>query len=154
MRAFNLKDIDIQKLKAKAEIESQKIFEDQYICKHRKLNDIKITSMYGLAAEQFLIEKCNFTNNPLPYQDVTSPEGIDVEVKVTKVSNYIPDVLHRLKTKRKKWPDFYYPEWVFIWTNDKKSFDYKFVNTYKWIDTKYVVKDWSLEIDREFLANY
>ena len=108
MRTFSLKDINLIELLAKAKVESQLIFDKESTRKGRTLNDITVTNMYGLAAEQFLIEKCNFTDNPLPYQDVISPEGIDVEVKVTKVFNYIPDVLRRLKEKRKKYPSLYF----------------------------------------------
>lgn len=36
----------------------------------------------------------------------------------------------------------------------KKTRDYVFAGTYKWNGKTYVTKDWSLEIDREFLANY
>ena len=81
-------------------------------------------------------------------------QGIDVEVKVTKVFNYIPNVLYRLKEKRKKYPSLYQPDWVIIYINDKKTRDYVFAGTYKWNGKTYVTKDWSLEIDREFLANY
>tara|TARA_B100000768_G_scaffold38070_1_gene36738 strand:+ start:2900 stop:3379 length:480 start_codon:yes stop_codon:yes gene_type:complete len=154
MRSFSLKDINLIELLAKAKAESQLIFDKESTRKGRTLNDITVTNMYGLAAEQFLIEKCNFTDNPLPYQDVISPEGIDVEVKVTKVFNYIPDVLRRLKEKRKKYPSLYQPDWVFIYTNNKKTREYVFAGTYKWNGNTYVTKDWSLEIDREFLANY
>ena len=154
MRTFSLKDINLIELLAKAKAESQLIFDKESTRKGRTLDDITVTSMYGLAAEQFLIEKCNFTDNPLPYQDVISPEGIDVEVKVTKVFNYIPDVLRRLKEKRKKYPSLYQPDWVIIYINDKKTRDYVFAGTYKWNGKTYVTKDWSLEIDREFLANY
>jgi len=153
MRTFSLKDINLIELLAKAKVESQLIFDKESTRKGRTLNDITVTNMYGLAAEQFLIEKCNFTDNPLPYQDVISPEGIDVEVKVTKVFNYIPDVLRRLKEKRKKYPSLYQPDWVFIYTNNKKTRDYVFAGAYKWTGRTYVTKDWSLEIDREFLEN-
>ena len=152
MRTFSLKDINLIELLAKAKAESQLIFDKESTRKGRTLDDITVNSMYGLAAEQFLIEKCNFTDNPLPYQDVISPEGIDVEVKVTKVFNYIPDVLRRLKEKRKKYPSLYQPDWVFIYTNNKKTRDYTFAGTYKWNGNTYVTKDWSLEIDREFLS--
>jgi hypothetical protein len=154
MRSFSLKDIDLIELLAKAKAESQLIFDKESTRKGRTIDDITVTNMYGLAAEQFLIEKCNFTDNPLPYQDVISPEGIDVEVKVTKVFNYIPNVLYRLKEKRKKYPSLYQPDWVIIYINDKKTRDYVFAGTYKWNGKTYVTKDWSLEIDREFLANY
>ncbi len=154
MKSFSLKDINLIELLAKAKAESQLIFDKESTRKGRTLDDITVTNMYGLAAEQFLIEKCNFTDNPLPYQDVISPEGIDVEVKVTKVFNYIPNVLRRLKEKRKKYPSLYQPDWVFIYTNNRKTREYVFAGTYKWNGNTYVTKDWSLEIDREFLANY
>lgn len=154
MKSFSLKDINLIELLAKAKAESQLIFDKESTRKGRTLDDITVTNMYGLAAEQFLIEKCNFTDNPLPYQDVISPEGIDVEVKVTKVFNYIPNVLRRLKEKRKKYPSLYQPDWVFIYTNNRKTREYVFAGTYKWNGKTYVTKDWSLEIDREFLANY
>lgn len=154
MKSFNIKDLDQRALLSKTKIESQEIFNKPSTRKGRTLNDIIATNMYGISAEQYLIEKCEFTDNPAPYQDVISPEGIDVEVKVTKVSHYIPDVLRRLKEKRKKYPNLYQPDWVFIYINDKKSFDYKLAGTYLWVETRYLVKDWYEESDRKFLKEY
>jgi hypothetical protein len=154
MKEFNRKDLNTEILANKAFDEARQIHRKSSTAQGRSLEEIFKVSVYGLAAEQFLIERCNFADNPDAYQDVISPEGIKVEVKVTKVGHYVPHVLGRLKDKRRKYPNLYQPDWVFIYINDMKSTEYKMAGTYMWNDNRYLVKDWYEELDREFLANY
>ena len=157
MKEFNRKDLNTEALVTKALEEARQIHSKPSTARDRSLEEIFKSSVYGLAAEQYLIEKCGFTDDDRKYKDVISPEGIPVEIKVTEGSYYIYDVLKRCKeAKKEEWRD--YPDWVFIYTNNRKSDCYVLDNSYKWNGKRFVPFDFeadiSLEEDREFLANY
>lgn len=79
---FNINDLDQQLLKESVEREARAIFNGPYSNNNRSLQKIVNDTYVGHAAEEFLIQKLNYKTNPLEFNDVISPAGEWVEVKV------------------------------------------------------------------------
>lgn len=156
MKEFYRKDLDTKALARKALDEAKLIHSKPSTARGRSLREIYATTVYGLSPEQYLIEKCNFTNDSRMYKDVISPQGIPVEVKTTEGEYYTYHVLKRCNSnKLEVWRN--YPDWVFIYINDKTNDHYTLHNTYKWNGKLFArchfESDVSLQEDIDFLAN-
>ena len=62
--------------------EAQDIFNGPYARNNRTLDKIIEDTIVGHAAEQHLIQTQNFIKNPKNFNDVISPKGYEIEVKV------------------------------------------------------------------------
>lgn len=156
MKEFKRKDLNTKALANKVLEEARQIHSKPSTARKRSLEEIFKVSLYGLSAEQYLIEKCGFTDDNQKYKDVVSPEGIPVEIKVTQGQYYVYHVLQRCnEAKREAWRN--YPDWVFIYTNNKENDHYILENTYKWNGKRFSPSNWENEIslmdDAEFLDN-
>lgn len=130
---FNVKDLDQDMLKSRALKEAKRIFQKKSTRKNRTLEEIHITAMYGHAAEIYLLNN-GFTDDDREFKDVISPEGEPVEVKVTEGEYYVPYVLKRCNEAFfEPWRN--YPKILYIFINDKKTFDYKLYGIYEWNDS-------------------
>lgn len=127
---FNVKDLDPVALKTRATEEAKKIFAKDSTRKGRSLAEIITTCIYGHAAEIYMMTQ-GFTDNTEPYQDVIHPSGAWVEVKVTEGEYYIPSVVKRCVDKKNQ-SYTKHPDIVYIWINDKRSFEYILDGIYKW----------------------
>lgn len=157
MKEFYRKDLDGVVLSQKAYDESTEIYSKPSTARGRSLEEIFKVSLYGLSAEQYLIEKCGFKDDARKYKDVISPCGNPVEVKVTKGQYYVYHVLKRCcEDKLETWRN--YPDWIFIYTNNKVNDHYVLHNTYKWNGKRFSPCDWendrSLKEDTKFLENW
>ena len=83
MMRFNIKDLNQKQLVEKSNKESDAIYSKESTRKGRTIEAIRMSNLYGLASEQFLIEKCGFNDDPRAYKDVISPQGHSVEIKTT-----------------------------------------------------------------------
>ena len=127
---FNLKDLDQDFLKSRALKEAKRIFQKKSTRKNRTLAQIHATTMYGHAAEIYLLNN-GFIDDDREFKDVISPEGEPVEVKVTKGEYYIPYVLRRCNEAasdvRRN-----YAKILYVFIGNKKTLDYKLSKIYKW----------------------
>jgi len=126
---FNLKEIDPVVLKERAAGEAKKIFAKESTRRDRTYEEILKTCMYGQAAEVYMLSQ-GFTDNPEPFQDVLDHEE-PIEVKVTEGEHYVEYVLRRCVAKKQQ-SYTNHPNYVYVWINDKKSFDYYLHGIYKW----------------------
>lgn len=132
---FDKKDLDNEALHERAKTEAQLIFENPNTRKGRKLETIIETVEYGHTAEWFLIEKCGYKDNPVMYHDVIDPDNQWVEVKVTKLPQYVPSVLTRLNEHRRNLDKWKKPaaNRAIIFTNDPaQDTVYKLAGYYEW----------------------
>ena len=140
---FNKLDLDIERLYDRARDEAIQIFENPNTRKGRTLEKIIETVEYGQTAEWFLIEKMGYIDNPLKYQDVIDPDGDWVEVKVTKIPQYVPSVIQRLNEHRRNldlWGKRAANKAV-IFTNDpNQDTYYKLAGYYEWNGFNFVEK--------------
>jgi len=140
---FDKKDLDNEALYKRAKAEAKLIFDNPNTRKGRSLEKIIETVEYGHAAEWFLIEKVGYTDNPAMYQDVIDLDDDWVEVKVTKISQYIPSVLQRLNERRRSLDLWGKPaaNKAMIFVNDpNENTYYKLGGYYEWDGFKFCEK--------------
>jgi hypothetical protein len=136
---FNAADLDASALLSRAKEESEQIFAGTFTRRGRTLQKIIETSMYGHAAELYLIEKCQFEDDPRKYKDLFDTEGNPVEVKVTEGDYYVHYVLDRAtKAKSEEWRGF--PDILYVFIGDKITADYSLYGIYKWSENKFVLQ--------------
>ena len=134
---FNLKDLDPTALRARAYYEAVLIDSNPAQAKGRSFNEILTTCMYGQAAELYMLTQ-GFTDDLRDYKDVVRPDGVPTEVKVTECEAYVPYVLKRCNAAAfEKWRK--YSKILYIWINDKKSFEYTLYGIYEWNGKEFVV---------------
>ena len=136
---FNAAELNASMLLARAKEESEQMFSKESTRRGRSLQKIIETALYGHAAELYLIEKCQFKDDPRKYKDVFDPEGNSVEVKVTEGDYYVPYVLDRAnKAKAETWRGF--PDILYVFIGDKVTVDYSLYGIYKWCENKFVLQ--------------
>ena len=106
------RDLNEKKLIAKRNAESDAIYAKPSTRNGRTLAEVRQSSLYGLAAEQFLIEKCGFNDDPREFKDVFSPSGVSIEVKVTSAKNVGRKLSECDIEHQKPWRNF--SDWLFI----------------------------------------
>ena len=134
---FNRNDLNQELLHTRTEEEAKQIFAKPSTRKDRTYKEIYDTCLYGQAAECYLMEFCNFTDDPRPYHDTIDPSGIPTEQKVTSKESYIKDVLSRcneaaLNSYRQ------YAEKLYIFIGNKNTLDYHLYGTYSYNGTNFI----------------
>ena len=140
---FDKNELDNEALHKRAKAEAELIFNNPNTRKGRSLEKIIETVEYGHTAEWFLIEKIGYTDNPAMYQDVIDLDNDWVEVKVTKISQYIPSVLQRLNEHRRNLDLWGKPaaNKAMIFVNDpNENTYYKLGGYYEWDGFKFSEK--------------
>lgn len=136
---FNAADLNASTLLSRAKEEAEQIFAKESTRRGRTLQKIIETSMYGHAAELYLIEKCQFRDDPRKYKDLFDTEENSVEVKVTEGDYYVPYVLDRAtKAKLETWRGF--PDILYVFIGNKVTADYSLHGIYKWSENKFVLQ--------------
>ncbi len=110
-KSFSIQDLNQIQLHVSVKREAEYIFNGPYARNYRSLDKIIEDTIVGHAAEQHLIQTQNFTDNNDKYNDIISPEGHKVEVKVI---NYKWCNLYRIETDPKKMN-------LKLWTEKYKS---------------------------------
>jgi len=129
---FNIEELNQEAIYQRAKDESL-LIQSGTVASHRNrpLNELINTCTYGQAAEQFLIEKCGFTDDPRRYKDVYDTSGQSVEVKVTTKESNVYYVLKRLNEyKPIKWRNI--SDIVYVFINDRKNTTYTLEGIYRW----------------------
>ena len=99
--------------------------------RNRSADEIILTCMRGQAAEQYLIEKWGFTDDPRRYKDLFNTNGESVEVKVTSKQSNVKYVIGRLNGYRKEaWRNI--SDIVYVFINDPANTIYYLEGVYKW----------------------
>lgn len=134
---FNVKNLDQKALHTRAYYEAVLIAANPNQAKGRSLEEIVATCMYGQAAELYMLTQ-GFTDDLRAYKDVVRPDGVPAEVKVTECEAYVPYVLKRCNSAAmEKWRQ--YSKILYIWINNKKSFEYTLYGIYEWNGEEFVV---------------
>ena len=146
---FNIKDLNQKQLVEKSNKESDAIYSKESTRNGRTIEEIRAANLYGLASEQFLIEKCGFNNDPHKYKDVISPQGHSVEIKTTSAKG-VGRMLNICNSWKADQPWRKLPEWLMIFESEWQSGEYKLQGTYKWNGQSYADKtfDWQKESQR------
>ena len=129
---FNIEELNQEAIYQRAKDESL-LIQSGTVASHRNrpLNELINTCTYGQAAEQFLIEKCGFTDDPRRYKDVYDTSGQSVEVKVTTKESNVYYVLKRLNEyKPIKWRNI--SDIVYVFINDRNNTTYTLEGIYRW----------------------
>ena len=133
---FNLKQLDIYQIRERAWDEAVKIYSKPSTRRNREFPEILATCMYGQAAEVYLMTQ-GFTDDTRPFRDVIHPDRVPIEVKVTRIESNIKYVLEDCKEKR-LWKDSTHPDIVYVFINDKKSYEYRLHGIYKWNGSEFI----------------
>ena len=137
---FNaIHDVDSEILKNRSHEESQKIFAKESTRRGRTLEEIMATSMYGLAAEVYLLQQ-GYIDDVRDYKDLFEPVsmgGASIEVKVTEGEYYVPYVIERCeKAASESWRK--YAKRVYVFIGDKKTLDYYLEGIYDYDGVHFV----------------
>lgn len=135
-------DVDPELLRDRALAEAKLIFANESTRRKRSLEEILATSMYGLAAEVYLLQQ-GYIDDDRQYKDLYEPValgGKSIEVKVTEGSYYVPYVIKRCEAAAKeKWRE--YPNRLYIFIGDKKTYDYSLYGIYDFDGVHFVKTD-------------
>tara|TARA_R110002073_G_scaffold32742_8_gene98923 strand:+ start:4979 stop:5494 length:516 start_codon:yes stop_codon:yes gene_type:complete len=146
MMKFNIKDLNKKQLVEKSNKESDAIYSKESTRKGRTIEAIRMSNLYGLASEQFLIEKCGFNDDPRAYKDVISPQGHSVEIKTTSAKG-VAKMLNTCDYWKVSEPWRQLPAWLMIFESEWLSGEYKLQGTYEWNGQSYAdaAFDWQQE---------
>ena len=135
-------DVDPEVLRDRALAESKLIFAKPGPRRKRSFNEILVTSMYGLAAEVYLLQQ-GYVDDNRQYKDLYEPValgGKSIEVKVTGESYYVPNLIKRCEAEAKeKWRK--YSNRLYIFIGDKKTYDYSLYGIYDFDGVHFVKTD-------------
>ena len=125
---FEANDLDLKFLKNRAKAEAEEIYHTGSAAsiKGRTLMQIFQSSLYGQAAEVYLMEKHGFTDNPKKYKDLFNPEGQEVEVKVTSRSKIKAKLI---ECTENKWR---IADILYIFIGDFQTAKYSLYGIYEW----------------------
>lgn len=131
MLKFSIKDLNQKNLEKTARDEAELIYNKKSTRGDRSFEDVYETTLYGKAAEQYLIEKHEYKDDSRVYRDVIDTNNVPTEVKVTQTEAYVPFVLERAnKAARESWRE--YPEKLVVFISPKNKSVYTFYKTYLW----------------------
>lgn len=134
-------DIDLEFLKQRAKEEAALIFSKASTRQGRTFNEVLAATMYGHAAEVYLIQHQNFKDDPTPFKDLIDLNGNNVEVKVTQCKEYVLFVLKRCEGyAREKWKK--YPSIVYIFINNKTNTVYNLEGIYHWNGVHFIKENY------------
>ena len=137
--SFSIDDIeDKHEWSERAMNEAKQIHRKPSTARGRTLNEIYEVTLYGHAAEQYLIET-GWMDDERPYKDLIDPQGDLIEVKCTEHLGNVPYVLARCQAaKLETWRK--YPDIVYVFINNKKSKEYIHEGIYQWNGKKFTKK--------------
>lgn len=136
---FNASQLDNNFYLDRAKAEANEIFSNESTRRDRSFRNILETTLYGHAAEVFLIQECGFKDDARKYKDVIDTNGFSVEIKVTEGDYYVPYVLERAeKAKLQVWRE--YPDILYVFIGNKKTADYELNGVYKWNSKRFVLQ--------------
>lgn len=131
MLKFNINDLNQKDLEKSARDEAELIYSKDSTRRNRTFKEVYETTLYGKAAEQYLIEKHKYKDDPRVYKDVIDTNNVATEVKVTQTEGYVPYVLKRAnEAARQSWRN--YPEKLLVFISSKNENDYTFYKSYFW----------------------
>jgi len=99
---FSIADLDLDKLE-KHTLQEYVLFLDNPKEK-RSEEQIKNDTFNGLAAEHYMMDTYDYTNDNRKYKDLFAPCGISVEIKTAASEEGLLNQINSL-TKRKSWAD-------------------------------------------------
>lgn len=130
-------DIDLELLKVRARKEAELIYSKESTRQGRTLLEIFVTTMYGHAAEVYLMQHQKFKDDIRAFHDVIDTNNNYVEVKVTEGIYFVKYVLKRATEKRlKRYMEF--PDILYIFINNKKDTMYNLYGIYDWNGTEFI----------------
>ena len=136
---FNAAELNKEFYLNRAEVEATEIYSKDTTRHGRTFQNILETTLYGHAAEVYLIQECGYTDDDRKYKDVINTKGNSVEIKVTEGDYYVPFVLERAeKAKLQTWRGF--PDILYVFLGNKKTADYSLYGKYYWNEAKYVLQ--------------
>ena len=136
---FNASQLDNDFYLDRAKAEANEIFLNESTLRGRSFQNILETTLYGHAAEVYLIQECGFKDDGRKYKDVIDTDGSSVEIKVTEGDYYVPYVLERAeKAKLQVWRE--YPDILYVFIGNKKTADYELNGVYKWNSKRFVLQ--------------
>lgn len=128
---FNAKNLDENFWVSRAKAEAILIYNKPSTRRNRSLKEIIETTLYGHAAEVYLIKNENFVDDLRDYKDLIDPQGVPTEIKVTENKTYVEYVLKRAnEAKLEKWRE--YPDKLMVFIGNKVTCDYYLYNIYNW----------------------
>tara|TARA_B100001063_G_scaffold102947_1_gene96095 strand:- start:34 stop:489 length:456 start_codon:yes stop_codon:yes gene_type:complete len=140
---FDKKNLNHDGFHERAKAEAEEIFSKPSTRKGRSLEKIIETVEYGHTAEWYLIKEMGYTDNPERYHDVIDPDGHWVEIKCTKIQQYIPSVIEKLNDRRRDLEEWGKPAadkaMIFI-NNSNENTYYEFGGYYEWDGFKFCEK--------------
>ena len=99
---FSITDVDLHKLE-KHTLQEYVLFLNKPNDKRSK-NQIYNDTFNGLAAEHYMMDTYDYTNDDRKYKDLFAPCGISVEIKTAASEEGLLNQINSL-TKRKSWAD-------------------------------------------------
>lgn len=133
---FIASDLDQQFLKNRAKKEAEGIYYggSPETIRGRSLMQIFVTCLYGQAAEVYLLQFENFTDDERKFKDVFDTNGESVEVKVTAAEWKVRSVLKRaIRAKTvDTWRNFSDILYIFIGEENTKDASYELYGIYHW----------------------
>ena len=142
---FNASQLDNDFYLDRAKAEANEIFLNESTRRGRSFQNILETTLYGHAAEVYLIQECGFKDDGRKYKDVIDTNGFSVEIKVTEGDYYVPYVLERAeKAKLQVWRE--YPDILYVFIGNKKTADYELNGIYKWNNKRFVLQSAEISV--------
>jgi len=142
---FNAKELHKEFYLSRGRREATEISSKDSTRRDRTFENVLETTLYGHAAEVYLIQECGYTDDDRKYKDVIDPEGNSVEIKVTEGDYYVPHVLERAeKAKLETWRG--YPDILYVFIGNKKTAEYSLHGKYYWDGQKFSVQNGKISV--------
>jgi len=136
---FNATELNREFYLNRAENEASEIYSKDSTRRNRTFQNILETTLYGHAAEAYLIQECGYSDDDRKYKDLIDIKGRSVEIKVTEGEYYVPYVLKRAeKAKLQTWRG--YPDILYVFIGNRKTADYELNGVYKWNNERFVLQ--------------
>jgi hypothetical protein len=137
---FNaITDLNSDELYSRARREAELIYKKSSTRRNRSLEEIIETTIYGHAAELYLIKHHGFVDDIRDYKDLFDLENNSIEIKVTSKKYFVPYVLSRCNGDAKEvWKK--YPKILYIFIGNKKTNDYYLEGIYEWNGRKFILQ--------------
>jgi len=127
---------DKDKFFERAKVEAEKIYNKESTRLGRTYSKVVQDTLYGHAAEQYLIDEHSFKDDERDFKDLFDPvTGESVEVKVTSKIGYVDSVLERCRSSYHRVNSYNkipYSKKLYIFIGDRNTTEYELYNEYKW----------------------
>ena len=144
MIEFNREDYRTEAFEKRVKAEAKLIHGKESTRNGRELEEVENDVRVGHFAEWFLLQHEGWQDNEETFNDVIDPDGNWIEVKVTKIPQYVPSVVQRLNERHRtliKWekptPD---AAVIFINDHENDSPHYRLHSYYVWNGFNYTEK--------------